>query len=60
MNDDLKACPIKKVYKKYKHMDKLFCDPLIRKDYGDPNPYLITMFDLWDAIKEFNTRKEPK
>ena len=50
---EFKACPIKVVYERFKHMDKLLCDPLIRKQYnGENDPYHLTLFDLWDAIKE--------
>ena len=50
---EVKACPIKVVYERFKHMDKLLCDPLIRKQYnGENDPYHLTLFDLWDAIKE--------
>ena len=54
---EVKACPIKVVYERFKHMDKLLCDPLIRKQYnGENDPYHLTLFDLWDAIKEHQSR----
>lgn len=49
--------PIIAVYERFKHMDKLFCDPLIRQEGADDvNPYMVSMFAMWDAIKEYAER----
>jgi hypothetical protein len=50
---ELKSCPIKSVYEKYKHYDNIFVD--MDEHSGD---YLKTiMSDFWRAIREFNTKR---
>jgi hypothetical protein len=41
--------PLRMVWEKYKHMDKLFSDVKIKQ--GETNPFILTMFDLWQTIK---------
>lgn len=53
---DKKGDKIKKVYEKYKHMNKLFCDEKMRA--SEANPFLITMFNLWDAIVSYVEEEE--
>lgn len=52
-------CSIKSIYEKYEHMNKLFSNPSwmgIDEDSGDGYALRHIMFDMWKAIKEFNTR----
>lgn len=59
----LKSCPIKSVYGKYEHLDVLLSDDRWMKlsvDEGTSPILDAIMFDLWKAIKEFNTRASDK
>lgn len=57
-NEGLKACPIKLVYEKFKHLDQLFSDKiwLDTDDYSDGYALRCALYDMWEAIKEYNTR----
>lgn len=49
--EKLKSCPITEVYNRYKHLDELFCD------CKEGSPFKHALYDLWKAIKTWNTRK---
>ena len=58
--DKLETCPIKEVYEKFKHTDCLLSD---RKwIFGDIkiSPLRECFYELWQAIKIYNTRTLPK
>jgi hypothetical protein len=54
MDKELLPCPIKKVYERFKHLDVLFSDPTW---LNDDDKLHDSLFEMWQAIKDFNTRK---
>jgi hypothetical protein len=45
--------PISEVYEKFKHFDKIICDPNFLKDaHDDVNYPMLLTYEMWNAIKE--------
>ena len=57
---ELKACPIKEVYERFKHMDGLLSDREWLKGDDEDGWLLRSMaFEMWDAIKKQQSRTPP-
>lgn len=59
-NRDREECPIKEIYERFNHLDKLFSDPIwlgIDGEDTDGQGIRASCYEMWKAIKLFSTRK---